>query len=306
MDRELTRKIMEKVRQVEIKTAGLVDETLAGRYHSVFKGRGMNFDEVREYTPGDEVRTIDWNVTARTGHPFVKKYTEERELTVMLLIDVSASGDFGSGRVSKRELMAELGSLLAFSALRNSDRTGLILFTDTVELYIPPAKGKTHVLRIIREILFFQPKGRKTDISAALDFSNRVTKRKAVKFIISDYCIQKTDENSLETFAAKLTVSNRRHDIVAVSVSDMREKSLPDIGIIVMEDAETGDQVEIDTSRKKVRDGFKQIASEMQSRLKRTVRSTGADLLELSTDRDYLPALLGFFDNRKRRPGKWK
>jgi len=304
MDSQLTKKILNKVRQVEIKTNRLVDDTLAGHYHSVFKGRGMNFDEVREYVPGDEVRTIDWNVTARTGQPFVKKFTEERELTILLIIDVSASGEFGSGEKSKRELMAELGSVIAFSAVRNNDKVGLILFTDEVELYIPPAKGKTHILRVIREILFFQPEGKKTDLTKALDFANKVTKRKAVTFLISDYCFTGKFEQSLTNFRVKLQITNKRHDVIAVSINDIREYELPDVGIVIIEDAETGEQIELNTSKKKIRDEFASIAEDRRNNFRRAVRSSGVDLLELETGKNYLPALLGFFGSRKRRLGR--
>ena len=304
MDSQLTKEILNKVRQVEIKTNRLVDDTLAGHYHSVFKGRGMNFDEVREYVPGDEVRTIDWNVTARTGQPFVKKFTEERELTILLMIDVSASGDFGSNEKSKRELMAELGSVIAFSAVRNNDKVGLILFTDEVELYIPPAKGKTHILRVIREILFFQPERQKTDLTIALDFANKVTHRKAVTFLISDYCLSGNFDKALDNFRVKLQITNKRHDVIAVSVNDCREYELPDVGILIIEDAETGEQIELNTSKKKIRDEFSKIAKNRQGSFRRAVRSSGVDLLELKTDKNYIPALLSFFGTRKRRQGR--
>jgi uncharacterized protein (DUF58 family) len=296
-----TREILRKVRAVEIRTNRLVNDTLAGQYHSVFKGRGINFDEVREYVPGDDVRSIDWNVTARTGKPHVKKYTEERELTILLLIDVSASEAFGSGVRSKRELVAELGSVLAFSAIRNNDKVGLILFTDDVELYIPPAKGRSHVLRVIRELLFFEPAGRRTNIAAALDFANHVMRRRAVTFLISDFCHPRGSQVLLEPMRAKLRITNRHHDVVAVSVNDPREFELPDIGRLSIEDAETGEQVELDTSDKDVRSGFAALARTRRSILRHAVRSAGVDFLELSTDREYVPELIGFFNLRERR-----
>ncbi len=301
MDTQVSGDILKKVRQVEIRTNRLVDDTLAGQYHSVFKGRGMNFDEVREYVPGDEVRTIDWNVTARQGRPFVKKFVEERELTIMLLIDVSASGEFGSAFQSKREMMAELGSVLAFSAVRNNDKVGLILFTDEVELYIPPAKGKRHILRVIREILFFQPQGRQTDLANALDFANQVVKRRAVNFLISDFCLLDDFDKALANLKPKLSVTNRRHDLVAVSVTDPREHELPDIGLLTVEDAETGEQVDINTSDPAVREGFSRLAGEREKELAKCLRSTGVDMLSLTTDVSYLPALMGFFKTRERR-----
>jgi uncharacterized protein (DUF58 family) len=301
MDAQLIREILSKVRQVEIKTNRLVDDSLAGRYHSVFKGRGMNFDEVREYVPGDEVRTIDWNVTARTGQPFVKKFVEERELTILLLIDVSASGDFGSASQSKRERMAELGSVLAFSAVRNSDKVGLILFTDDVELYIPPAKGRSHILRVIREILFFQPRGRKTDLAAPLDFASRVVRRRAVTFLVSDFCLEGDFQQTLNRLKPKLQATSKRHDVVAVSVTDHREHQLPEIGLLTIEDAETGEQVELDTGRADIRESFASYAGQCHRQLRRAVRSSGVELLELSTDKPYLPALMTFFSKRERR-----
>lgn len=304
MDAQLTREILNKVRQVEIRTNRLVDETLAGHYHSVFKGRGMNFDKVREYVAGDEVKTIDWNVTARMGHPFVKRYTEERELTILLMIDVSASGDFGSSAQSKRELLAELGSVLAFSAVRNNDKVGLVLFTDEVELYIPPSKGRTHILRVIREILYFQPRSRKTDFGPALDFVNQVVRRRAVSFLISDFCFLNDFEPALERVRPKLQALNKRHDVVAVSVNDPRESDLPNVGLLTIEDAETGEQVELDTSRDEVRAAFADIARDRRLKLKRGILSTGVDLLELSTGQAYLPVLLGFFKNRERRTNR--
>ena len=301
MDTYISSEILNKVRQVEIKTNRLVDETLAGHYHSVFKGRGMDFDEVREYVPGDDVRTIDWNVTARTGRTYVKKFTEERELTIMLIIDVSASGEFGSAVQSKREIMAELGSVIAFSAVRNNDKVGLILFTDEAELYIPPKKGRSHILRVIREILFFQPEGTRTNIDAAMDFANQVIRRRAVAFLISDFCLPGDFEASLHGLRPKLQITNRRHDLVAVSVNDPRERELPDIGLLTIEDAETGEQVELDTTRSDIRDGFVRLADARRKELRRSIRSAGVDLLELSTDKAYLPELLNFFNARERR-----
>jgi uncharacterized protein (DUF58 family) len=301
MENQATKEILKKVRQVEVRTNRLVNDTLAGNYHSVFKGRGMNFDEVREYVPGDDIRSIDWNVTARTGVPHIKKFTEERELTIMLLIDISGSGDFGSGPGSKRELMAELGSILAFSARRNNDRVGLILFSNFVELYIPPKKGRSHILRVIREILFFQPQERQTDLLNPLDFINRVAKRSCVTFLISDFCLPGDFEEALNRLQPKLTITNRRHDLIAIIVSDPREHQLPDVGRLTLEDAESGAQVEINTSDPAVRRGYAELAASRRSALHRTLRTAGLDLLDLSTDQPYLPALLNFFKARQRR-----
>lgn len=301
MDTLLTREILKKVRQIEVRTNRLVNDSLAGSYQSVFKGRGMNFDEVREYVPSDDIRTIDWNVTARTGIPHIKKFTEEREMTIMLMIDISGSGDFGSASSSKREMMAEVGSVLAFSAVRNNDKVGLVLFTDGVELYIPPKKGRGHILRIIREILFYQPKGRKTDLKVPLDFTNRVVKRKCVAFLISDFCLPGSFADSLKELQPKLQISNRRHDLIAMIVSDPREFSLPDVGWITLEDAETGEQVDLNTSDGSVREQYSELAATRHSTVKKALRSAGIDLLDLYTDASYLPPLLSFFSVRKGR-----
>jgi len=285
--------ILKKIRSLEIKTRGLVETAFAGDYHSVFKGRGMNFDEVREYQPGDEIRTIDWNVTARLGSPFVKKFTEERELTVMLIVDVSASGNFGSTAQSKRELAAEVASLLAFSAIRNNDKVGLLLFSDRVELFIAPKKGRSHTLRIIREILFFQPQGRGTNPALALDHLNKIVTRRAVVFLISDF--------QAKNFSRELAVTARRHDLIAIRIADERETSLPNIGIITLEDAETGDQIEINTADRDVRSRFTALADAQQNELKRVLRQNRIDRIDLRTGDDYLPALRTFFKNRERR-----
>jgi len=285
--------ILKKIRALEIKTKGLVQTVFAGDYHSVFKGRGMNFDEVREYQPGDEIRAIDWNVTARLGEAFVKKFTEERELTVLLVVDVSASGSFGSTTQSKRELAAEVAALLAFSAIRNNDKVGLLLFTDSVELYIPAKKGRSHTLRLIREILYFEPKGRRTDPALALNYLNKVVTRRAVVFFISDF--QAGD------FSRELAISGRRHDFIAIHVQDEREKVLPNVGIITLEDAETGDQIEIDTSSRSVRTHFAELAEAKTAELNRTLRRNNIDTISLQTGNDYLPGLRAFFKARERR-----
>ncbi len=290
---ERTAEILKKIRTLEIKTKGLVETVFAGDYHSVFKGRGMNFEDVREYQPGDEIRAIDWNVTARLGTAFVKKFTEERELTVMLIVDVSASGNFGSAAQSKRELAAEVACLLAFSAIRNNDKVGLILFTDRVELFIPPKKGRSHTLRLIREILFFEPAGRGTDPALALDYLNKVVTRRAVVFFISDF--QAPD------FSRTLAVSGRRHDFIAVHIQDEREQVLPNVGIITLEDAETGEQIEINTADRGTRTRFSDLADEKAHDLSRTLRRNNIDAITLRTSEDYLPALRSFFKLRERR-----
>ncbi len=285
--------ILKKIRTLEIKTKGLVQTVFAGDYHSVFKGRGMNFDEVREYQPGDEIRAIDWNVTARLGTAFVKKFTEERELTVVLVVDVSASGNFGSALQSKRELAAEVACLIAFSAIRNNDKVGLLLFTYRVELFIPPKKGRSHTLRLIREILFFKPASRGTNPALALDYLNKVVTRRAVVFFVSDF--QTGD------FSRELSVSGRRHDFIAIHIQDEREKVLPNVGIIALEDAETGEQIEIDTRDRSARSRFAALAEKNSIELARLLRRNNIDAISLSTDEDYLPALRSFFKQRERR-----
>jgi uncharacterized protein (DUF58 family) len=295
--------ILGRVRRMEVRTNRLVDDALAGRYASVFKGRGMDFDRVRNYVPGDDVRTIDWNVTARTGEPHVKLFTEERELTILLLIDVSASSDFGSVADSKRELAAEAAGVLAASAIRNRDKVGLILFSDAVELYIPPGKGRMHIMRLIRETLFFQPASGGTDIAHALDFANQVVHRKSVIFLVSDFCLGAPFEERLNHLRIKLQLSNRRHDVIAVAVTDPREQSLPDVGRICIEDAESGQVVEIDTGNAKVREAFEKKSRHRREMTAARIRSLGVDLLEFVNGQNWMPELMGFFQNRRQRSG---
>jgi len=300
MNTEQAKEILKKVRQIEIRTNRLVNDSLAGQYHSVFKGRGMDFDEVREYMPGDEVRAIDWNVTARAGRPFVKKFTEERELTILLLVDVSASGNFGSGAQSKRQMAAELASVLAFSAIRNNDKVGLVLFSDQIEQYIPPKKGRQHVLRVIREILFFEPHSRGTDIVRALDFANQVTLRRAIMFLVSDFELPNQDQ-AVADLRRAVRLASRRHDVVALHVHDLREAELPDIGQLAIEDAETGELIELDTTDDKVRDRFAELARQRLDNLRRALAAEGVDNLDLDTREPYEPALRSFFKTRERR-----
>jgi uncharacterized protein (DUF58 family) len=312
----IPREILKKIRQIEIRTNRLVSEALAGQYHSVFKGQGMNFDEVREYQPGDEVRTIDWNVTARMNHPFVKKFVEERELTLMLVVDVSGSGLFGSVEQSKRELAAEIASVLAFSAIRNNDKVGLILFSDEVEKFIPPRKGRKHVLRVIREVLFFEPQRRGTDLNGALEFLLRVTAHRAIAVVISDFIGSPavTGRRSrklrpqmmlLESLAqasfAMLRQANRRHDLVAVQIADRYELELPSLGRLVLTDAETGEVVEVNTNDERKRAGFKERQARAQADLARLFRSAGIDAIQLRTDQPYGVELSRFFETRERR-----
>jgi uncharacterized protein (DUF58 family) len=292
----IPREIFKKVRQIEIRTNREVTDVLGGQYHSVFKGRGMEFEEVREYLPGDEVRSIDWNVTARFGHPFIKKFKEERELTVMLVVDVSASGQFGSVRQTKNELAAELAAVLAFSAIRNNDKVGLIMFTDQIEKFVPPKKGRRHVLRVVREILAFQPKGRGTNLQQALDYLNRVQSRRAVTFVVSDF--QVTDEDAVRR---KLRVASKRHDVIALSLRDPREEELPAVGLLELRDAETGERALVDTFSRKIREEFAAKAQLRLEALRRLLRSASVDHVEIRSDADYVLPLIQFFSMRGRR-----
>jgi uncharacterized protein (DUF58 family) len=289
----IPKEVLKKVRQIEIRTNREVTDVLGGQYHSVFKGRGMEFEEVREYLPGDEVRAIDWNVTARFGHPFIKKFKEERELTVMLVVDVSASGQFGSVRQTKNELAAELAAVLAFSAIRNNDKVGLIMFTDRIEKFVAPKKGRRHVLRVIREILAFQPEGRGTDLELALDYLNSVQRRRAVCFVVSDF----QDED----FLKKLRVAGKRHDVVALSIRDPREEELPAVGLVELRDAETGDRALVDTCDRNVREQFAAKARARLETLRGVLRSAGVDQIEIRSDADYMLPLIKFFRMRERR-----
>jgi hypothetical protein len=288
-----TREILHKIRRLELRTRRLVESSFAGQYQSVFKGRGMNFEEVRPYSPGDEIRAIDWNVTARTGEPYIKKFTEEREMTVMIVLDVSASGNFGSVEESKRAIAAEVAAILAFSAIHNNDKVGLLLFSDRVELFIPPKKGRHHILRLIREMLFFKPVGYGTDLNGALEYMNKLITRRAVVFVISDFF---TDD-----FTRPLTVSAKRHDMVAVPIVDPAEEALPDVGVILLEDPETGEQIEVDTSRRSITRGYADLSALRSEELASLFGSRGIDMVSLRTDQDYLPVLRSFFDRRGRR-----
>ena len=289
----LPREIVRKIRRIQITTSRLVNESLAGEYHSVFKGRGMEFDEVREYQHGDDVRTIDWNVTSRAGRPFVKRYVEERELTVLLLIDSSASGAFGSADKTKSEIAAEIAALLAFCAIKNNDRVGAILFTDRVEKFIAPRRGSTHVLRVIREVLYHRPEHRGTCIQKALDHLNLVLHKRAVVFLISDLLDQ--------GFEQSLKAANRKHDVIVVQIVDSREKELPRVGILEMRDAETGEIVRVDTSLPWIRSTFRENWSKNQVRLVRLLQSNRMDHVMIETHKAYDLPLVRFFEERSRR-----
>lgn len=293
----ISKELIKKIRYIQIYTSKAVNDILAGEYHSVFKGQGMEFDEVRAYQPGDDIRTIDWNVTARTGHPYVKRYVEEREITVFFLVDLSSSGSFGSREKLKNEIAAEFCALLAFSAIKNNDKVGLIVFTDTIELFIPPAKGTSHVLRLIRELLYFDPgKIRKktgTDIALALDYLGRVLNKRGVVFLVSDFL----DQN----FEKPLKVLARRHDLIAVTVADPREVALPDVGLLEIQDAETGETLVVDTGSKAVRTRYASLAKEKQDKLSSLFQTTGIDHIQLFTDRDYVLDLVKFFRKRMKK-----
>lgn len=289
----IPKEILKKVREIEIYTRRLVNDTLAGEYHSVFKGRGMEFLEVREYQSGDDIRSIDWNVTARMGHPFVKQHVEERELTIFFLVDTSASGNFGTVNILKGELAVELCAILAFSAIRNNDKVGLITFTDTVEKYIPPKKGKNHALRVMRELLYFQPQGTGTNIRAALEYLNRILKRKAVVFLVSDFIASGYEQ--------ALRVTSRKHDVIPITITDPRELELPNVGLVELEDAETGEQIMLDTFDPEVRKAYQALALQEQAIRKRLFRSMKLDVIDIRTDRPYLQTLISFFHKRANR-----
>ncbi|MCH7992042.1 MAG: DUF58 domain-containing protein [Gemmatimonadetes bacterium] len=289
----IPREILKQVRRIEISTRGLVNEVFSGEYHSVFKGRGMNFAEVREYQYGDDIRSIDWNVTARTGSPFVKVFEEERELTVMLVVDVSASGDFGTRERLKGEVAVEICALLAFSAIKNNDKVGLIIFSDRIEKFVPPRKGRRHVLRVLRELLYHRPEGRGTDITAALEYLTHVQRKKAVAFLVSDF----RDDG----FDRALAIAGRRHDLIAVRVGDERERELPPLGLLELEDPETGERVIVNTSNLEFRTAFGDHVERKRVELDRTFRRSKVDVIDIETGRPYVKPLMLFFQDRARR-----
>ena len=289
----LPKEVLRKIRRIEITTSRLVTDFLSGQYESVFKGHGIEFDEVREYQPGDEIRTIDWNVTARMGHPFVKKFVEERQLTVMILLDASSSSSFGTTKRYKKELAAEVSAVLAFAAIQNNDRVGLIIFTDRIEKFVPPRKGLHHVLRVVREALYFTPKGKGTDIAGALRYLDSVITRRAVTFVISDFLAK--------DFKKPLSIANKRHDVVAITITDPREVELPNAGIVELVDAETGRSFTIDTSSEKVRARYAKGASAIHKECAEIFGSVGVDHIDISTDKSYIEAFIKFFKMRKRR-----
>jgi len=285
--------LIKKIRQIQIYTSRMVDASFAGQYESVFKGRGMQFDEVREYTPGDDIRTIDWNVSARTGRTHIKRFVEEREMTVIFAVDLSASGDFGTVNKSKNELAAEFCAVLAFAAAKNNDKVGLLIFTDQIELYIPPKKGSSHVLRLIRELLYFKMPKRRTNIPMAMDYLARVVRKKATIFLVSDFI--ETD------FKKPMSLLNKRHDVVAVSVRDRAEAEMPNVGIIEFQDAETGEIMVVDTSSRRFREQYSGKSARRFEELKEMLRSIKVDCISISTDKPYVQDVVRFFHMRHKR-----
>jgi len=289
----IPREVLKKIRRIEIRTKRLVNDLFSGEYHSTFKGQGMEFEEVRQYEPGDDIRLIDWNVTARTGHPYVKIFKEERELSVVLLVDASSSSQFGTRERFKSDTAAELCALLAFSAIKNNDKVGLIIFTDRIEKFVPPKKGRAHVLRLIREVLYFKPEGVGTDISGALEYFNKVIKRRSVVFLVSDFLS--------EGYYKPLQIANNKHDIIAMKITDPREETFDNVGLLELEDAETGEVYVIDTSSRQFRREFAARVDEDGRELKRSFQLIDVDFINIHTDRSYILPLINFFKMRERR-----
>ena len=289
----ISKDLLKKIQQIQMHTRRLVNEAFVGEYHSVFKGRGMEFDEVREYQPGDEIRTIDWNVTARMGHPFIKRYVEERELTVMLLVDVSASGNFGSIKHLKNEVATEICAILAFSAIKNNDKVGMIMFTDKIEKFIPPKKGPKHVLRVIRELLCSQPTGKGTNISVALEYLNKINHRRTISFVVSDFIAN--------DYAHALRIANKRHDMIAITIVDPREQELPNVGFVELRDAESGEILLLDTADSLARKEFGALNNRRRQEQSRLFRSMGVDEILINTNRHYVEPIVRFFRIREKR-----
>ena len=288
-----TSALFKKVRQIEIKTKGLSNHLFAGEYHTAFKGSGMAFSEVRKYQSGDDLRSVDWNVTARYNTPFVKVFEEEREMTVMLIIDISASGNFGTNQKSKREMATEIAAILAFSAIKNNDKVGVIFFTEEVEKFIIPKKGKSHILRIIREVLALKPKNKKTNIANALEYFNSVIKKRSICFILSDFMSPK--------FEIPLKIASKKHDMVAIRIYDKKENKLLNMGLVPMKDTETENIIFVDTSNKKIRNDFAKKRTEKIQKIKKTLKRNGIDLIDIDTGSDYIKNLISFFKNRSNR-----
>jgi uncharacterized protein (DUF58 family) len=287
------KELFKKIRRIEIRTKRIVNDLFSGEYHSTFKGRGMEFEEVRQYEPGDDIRLIDWNVTARVGYPHIKKFREERELSVIFLVDASSSGAFGTKERFKADTAAELCAVLAFSAIKNNDKVGMIIFTDQIEKFVPPKKGRAHVLRLIREILYFKPTGRKTDITGALEYFNKAIKKKSVVFLISDFLS--------DGYLKPLQIANKKHDVIALKVSDPRELKIDNVGLIELEDAETGETLIIDTASAEFRNDFAAQAEDDNFLLKRSLKLINLDFIQIITDQSYIMPLINFFKMRGKR-----
>jgi uncharacterized protein (DUF58 family) len=294
----LTSELVKKIRHIEIRTRRLVNDNYAGEYHSIFKGRGMEFDEVRPYQIGDEIRTVDWNVTARSGELFVKRYVEERELTVMLLVDASGSESFGSRGRFKRELAAELAAILSFAATTNNDRVGLMIFTDQIELIVPPKKGRQHVLRMIRELLAFKPISKGTDIKLALDIVNQILKRKSIIFLISDFIAQP------DTYKKELAVTNKRHDLIGIDLKDPLESKIGEVGLLALEDPENGEIIWVDTASQSWQRSYAGLEHRTSLEKKRTFQYANVDRISINTNQDYTKPLTRFFNERAKRIGR--
>jgi uncharacterized protein (DUF58 family) len=288
-----TTELLKKVRKIEIKTRGLSSQIFSGEYHSAFKGRGMAFSEVREYQPGDDIRTIDWNVTARFSHPYIKIFEEERELTVMLLVDVSGSGAFGTVKQFKKDLITELCAVLSFSAIQNNDKIGVIFFSDQIEKYIPPKKGKSHILRIIRELIEFEPKNKATDLAGALRYFTNVIKKRSIAFVISDFLNEGFDD--------ALKIANKKHDVVALHIYDQREADLPSMGLIKLKDAESGNVLWVDSGNMEVRENYSYWWKQKEASLKNIFSKSGVDSAKIRTDQSYVQPLMMLFKSREKR-----
>lgn len=289
----LSKEVIKKIQGIHIHTNYLVNDVLAGEYESAFRGRGMEFEEVREYQAGDDVRDIDWNVTARMGHPYVKIYREERELTIMLMVDVSNSGQFGSVRQLKNDVAAEIAAILAFAAVKSNDKVGLIIFSDIVEKFIPPKKGRNHVWRVIREVLQHKPQSKQTDINVVLDFLNKITSRRVIAFLISDFIAKGYDQS--------LRITNKKHDVIAISITDPRERELPKVGFIELEDAETGGVIMVDTNDSNIRKGFSKLAAKNVKETLERFRNCNVDHIGIYTDHPYIDPIMKFFRIREKR-----
>lgn len=288
-----TSELLKKVRKIEIKTRGVSKQLFSGEYHSVFKGRGMSFSEVREYQPGDDIRTIDWNVTARLNHPYVKVFEEERELTTMLMVDISGSAFFGAYKQFKNELITEICAVLAFSAINNNDKVGVIFFTDKIEKFIPPKKGRSHILRIIRELIDLKPSSRGTDVGAAVQYLNNMLKKRCIVFVISDFMVGEYEQ--------PLRIAGRKHDFIGIHIFDRREQEIPDVGMIRVKDAETGQLLWLDTSNRTMRNAYIKHFRENYNYFKYTFQSSGADIISICTTDDYIRELMAFFKRREKR-----